>query len=429
MDFYHKTDHHHRHDKSPEIERAQRMLNDIRRDLHTDWEHLADDGDFGPRTERALKAFQVYACISPSGHLDDNTCAKISEVWNTARSSVGAAEAILYSEQQKKTHTSIRDTDTQVQPKMQPVVSPLLPSTPEEVHEQVASDEDTPWYVKMLDWCKSYIEDVYDAIKDGLASLLTGALDAVRQAIKDVQRDGVKAIIRRVVERLAPFANKLRSLVLHIFDYVPFSDRLKRIVEEKILPTIDKAANWLKSINIRQWLNSIFSRFSNGLSVSQATSTAAQTATQSAATESSVRACFKGILGKISVFSLVLNLKDVFFCIFCIGDFDYLTFNSSDWRKKLLHTFLKFLDDCLTVLVADAIVALIAAGTATGVLPGIAASVAVGIGVSLALMGICRFLFGTTNIPLFECIGVLAGSGDTDVVDNVHKSVLALVIN
>ncbi|MBR5688062.1 MAG: peptidoglycan-binding protein [Prevotella sp.] len=53
------------------------MLNNIREIFHGQWKHLSPDGVFGRGTRDAVKQFQIYANISVTGVLDENTQANI----------------------------------------------------------------------------------------------------------------------------------------------------------------------------------------------------------------------------------------------------------------------------------------------------------------------------------------------------------------
>jgi hypothetical protein len=57
-----------------EIRNFQYKLNEIRDAFHCPWSHLTTDGVFGRNTRDAVKAFQIFANVSPvTGNLDSNT--------------------------------------------------------------------------------------------------------------------------------------------------------------------------------------------------------------------------------------------------------------------------------------------------------------------------------------------------------------------
>lgn len=63
--------------RSSEIAKYQQMLNCIREVFHGQWKRLSADGVFGRGTRDAVKQFQIYANISATGVLDENTQATI----------------------------------------------------------------------------------------------------------------------------------------------------------------------------------------------------------------------------------------------------------------------------------------------------------------------------------------------------------------
>lgn len=60
-----------------EIRSLQEKLNTIRQVYHGTWSHLQPDGIYGRRTRDAVRAFQIYMGLSPSGNMDLMTQAAI----------------------------------------------------------------------------------------------------------------------------------------------------------------------------------------------------------------------------------------------------------------------------------------------------------------------------------------------------------------
>lgn len=66
----------------PFVQEVQRKLNAVRVSTHGNWEHLNDDGKYGPKTSAAVKAFQVFKKITPaSGILSNTTCQYLDELY------------------------------------------------------------------------------------------------------------------------------------------------------------------------------------------------------------------------------------------------------------------------------------------------------------------------------------------------------------
>ena len=83
--------------RGEEIRTLQEQLNFIRRVYHGPWDNVTADGVYGRRTRNAVRAFQIFAGLSPSGNLDMMTQAALVDFFQRSQSNYNFTAPSNYS--------------------------------------------------------------------------------------------------------------------------------------------------------------------------------------------------------------------------------------------------------------------------------------------------------------------------------------------